>query len=67
MISYGDMLDVVEKAEANNAPPTMLTPPTMVETPKETSKKDEDNIEDVIDERVEKRTHVCREEENNEN
>lgn len=61
MISYGDMLDVVEKAEANNAPPTT------VETPEETSKKDEDNIEDVIDEHVEQRTHVYREEENNEN
>lgn len=48
MISYGDMLDVVEK----NAPPT--TP--IVETPKETVKKEnnEDNIEDVIDEEEEK-------------
>lgn len=42
MISYGDMLDVVEKEEAKNA---------LVETPKETVKKEnnEDNIEDVID------------------
>ena len=48
MISYGDMLDVVGDAEAKNAPPTTPT----VETPKETTKKekDEDNIEDVIDE-----------------
>lgn len=47
MISYGDMLEVVEK----NAPPT--TP--MVEIPKETAKqeKNEDNIEDVIDEEEE--------------
>ena len=46
MISYGDMLDVVETEETKNAPPT--TPP--VETPKETAKKEnnEDNIEDVI-------------------
>lgn len=47
MISYGDMLDVVETEDAKNAPPT--TP--MVETPKETVKqeKNEDIIEDVID------------------
>lgn len=47
MISYGDMLDVVEKEEEKN---TLPTPP--VETPKETTKKEknEDNIEDVIDE-----------------
>lgn len=64
MISYGDMLDAIEKEETKNAPPTIPTP---VETPKETSKKDEDNIEDVIDEHAEQRTHVCREEENNEN
>ena len=53
MISYGDMLDVVGDAEAKNAPPTTSkeTTPT-VETPKETTKKEknEDNIEDVIDE-----------------
>ena len=51
MISYGDMLDVVEQEEEKNAPPT--TP--MVETPKETEKKEnnEDNIEDVIDEEEE--------------
>lgn len=60
MISYGDMLDVVEKEDAKNAPQTPPTPtveapkettPT-VETPKETAKKEknEDNIEDVIDE-----------------
>lgn len=51
MISYGDMLDVVETEEAKNA---LQTPPTTppVETPKETLKKEnnEDNIEDVIDE-----------------
>ena len=43
MISYGDMLDVVEKEEAKNAPAT---------TPEESDKKEknEDNIEDVIDE-----------------
>lgn len=48
MISYGDMLDVVEKEEAKNT--------SQVETPKETIKKEtikkennEDNIEDVID------------------
>ena len=48
MISYGDMLDVVEKEESKNAPATTLT----VETPKESDKKEknEDNIEDVIDE-----------------
>lgn len=45
MISYGDMLDAVEKKEAKNAP-------TLVDTPKETTKK-EDNIEDVIDEKKE--------------
>jgi len=46
MISYGDMLDAVEKEEAKNA---LQTPP--VETPEETVKKEnnEDNIEDVID------------------
>lgn len=50
MISYGDMLDVVEKEEEKNAQPPMPS----VETPKETTKKekDEDNIEDVIDEEV---------------
>lgn len=50
MISYGDMLDVVEKEEAKNAPQTPL-----VEAPKETVKKEnnEDNIEDVIDEEEE--------------
>lgn len=51
MISYGDMLDVVETEEAKNA---LQTPPTTppVETPKETLKKEnnEDNIEYVIDE-----------------
>lgn len=52
MISYGDMLDVVEEEEAKNAPPTSA--PT-VETPKETTKKEknEDNIEDVIGEKEE--------------
>lgn len=51
MISYGDMLDVVEKEETKNAPPTTAS----VETPKETAKKEknEDNIEDVIDEEEE--------------
>lgn len=51
MISYGDMLDAVEKEEAKNALPT--TP--LVETPEETVKKEnnEDNIEDVIDEKKE--------------
>lgn len=46
MISYGDMLDVVEKEEARNAQQTPL-----VETPEETSKNEnkEDSIEDVID------------------
>ena len=65
MISYGDMLDVVGDAEAKNAPPTPKeTTPTVetpkettptVETPKETAKKEknEDNIEDVIDEEEE--------------
>lgn len=50
MISYGDMLDVVEKEEAKNAPPTQT-----VETPKETVKNEnkEDSIEDVIDEEEE--------------
>lgn len=45
MISYGDMLDVVENEEEKNA---QQTPPTTqpVETPKE---KNENNIEDVID------------------
>lgn len=52
MISYGDMLDVVEKEEAKNTPLTLQAPP--VETPKETQKKDgDDNIEDVIDEEEE--------------
>lgn len=50
MISYGDMLDVVEKEEEKNA---LQTPPTTatVETPKETAneEKNDDNIEDVID------------------
>ena len=48
MISYGDMLDVVEHEEEKNA---LQTPTTPVETPKETDKKEnnEDNIEDVID------------------
>ena len=55
MISYGDMLDAVEKEEAKNA---QQTPPTLhpVETPKEAEKKekDEDNIiEDVIGEKKE--------------
>ena len=52
MISYGDMLDVVEKEEEKNA---LQTPPSLVETPKETDKKEknEDNIEDVIDEEEE--------------
>lgn len=48
MISYGDMLDVVEKEEGKNA---LQTPPAQtVATPKETDKKEnnEDNIEDVI-------------------
>lgn len=45
MISYGDMLDAVEKEEAKNA----------LQTPEETAKKEnnEDNIEDVIDEEEE--------------
>lgn len=49
MISYGDMLDVVEKEGAKKAPPVETT---SVETPKETTKKEnnDDNIEDVIDE-----------------
>ena len=49
MISYGDMLDVVEHEEEKNALQTPTKPP--VETPKETAKKEnnEDNIEDVID------------------
>ena len=53
MISYGDMLDAVEKEEAKNAPQTSPTP--LVETPEETAKKEnnEDNIEDVIDEEEE--------------
>lgn len=52
MISYGDMLDVVGDAEAKNTLPTTPT----VETPKETTKKEnnEDNIEDVIGEEEEK-------------
>ena len=52
MISYGDMLDVVEKEETKSA---LQTPPSLVETPKETAKKEknEDNIEDVIDEEEE--------------
>lgn len=52
MISYGDMLDVVEKEEAKNALPT--TP--LVETAEEEIVKkenNEDNIEDVIDEEEE--------------
>ena len=50
MISYGDMLDVVEKEETKNAPQT-----SSVETPEEIVKKEnnEDNIEDVIDEEEE--------------
>lgn len=55
MISFGDMLDVVEKEEEKNA---LQTPPTpSVETPKETAKKEnnEDNIEDVIDEEKEEK------------
>lgn len=46
MISYGDMLDAVEKEEARNA---QQTPPTT--PPVETSKNEnkEDSIEDVID------------------
>lgn len=53
MISYGDMLDVVEKEEAKNLPQQLTTP--TVETPKETVKKEKnaDNIEDVIDEEEE--------------
>lgn len=53
MISYGDMLDVVEKEEAKNLPHPLTTP--TVEIPKETVKKEknEDNIEDVIDEEEE--------------
>lgn len=49
MISYGDMLDVVEAEEAKNAPTPQTTPP--VETPKETANTEnkEDSIEDVID------------------
>lgn len=49
MISYGDMLDVVEAEEAKNAPTPLTTP--LVETPEETAKKEnnEDSIEDVID------------------
>ena len=43
MISYGDMLDVVEKKEAKNAPQT--PPASLVETPKETDKKE--NNEDI--------------------
>ena len=52
MISYGDMLDVVEKEEEKAV---LQTPTTPVETPKETEKKEnnEDNIEDVIDEEEE--------------
>ena len=55
MISYGDMLDVVEHEEEKNAPQT--PPPSLVETPKETDKKEnnEDNIEDVIDEEKEEK------------
>ena len=47
MISYGDMLDVVEKEETKNQ---VLTPP--VEATEETMKKEknEDSIEDVITE-----------------
>ena len=48
MISYGHMLDVVEKEETKNAPQT--PPPSLVETPKE---KNDDMIEDVIDEEEE--------------
>ena len=53
MISYGDMLDVVEHEEEKNALQTPTSP--QVETPKETVKKEnnEDNIEDVIDEEEE--------------
>lgn len=45
MISYGDMLDVVEKEETKKPTQTLS-----VETPEETAKKEnnEDNIEDVI-------------------
>ena len=53
MISYGDMLDVVEHEEEKNA---LQTPPAQtVETHEETTKKEknEDNIEDVIDEEKE--------------
>lgn len=52
MISYGDMLDVVEAEEAKNTPPAPA--PTVV-TPKETTKREsnDDNIEDVIDEEEE--------------
>ena len=52
MISYGDMLDVVGDAEAKNTPPTPKETTPTLETPKETTKKEknEDNIEDVIDE-----------------
>lgn len=55
MISYGEMLDVVEKEEVKNAPVDTPTTPT-VETPQEAEKKekDEDNIiEDVIGEKKE--------------
>lgn len=47
MISYGDMLDAVETKNAQQASPTTLP----VETPEETAKKEknENNIEDVID------------------
>ena len=43
MISYGDMLDVVEKEEAKNAPQTPPTTAT-VETPKETAKKEPEDL-----------------------
>lgn len=44
MISYGDMLDAVDKEEAKNA---LQTPPTTL--PVETPEENENNIEDVID------------------
>ena len=49
MISYGDMLDVVETEEKKNAPATVGQMPK-TETKEENAKKEEkEEIEDVIE------------------
>lgn len=48
MISYGDMLDVVEAEEKKNAPATVVQLPK-TETKENPKKEEKEEIEDVIE------------------